>query len=146
MSQPWIALQQVMMPRDANPHLTAAPGTENSPLFRTVFGGVILSMLDTAGAIAAGRAVRLADGTPGLMFVTVAVNRVEFKQPVFVGDVVRCETSITKWGRTSITVHIHVISDRRGEEVSVTDAEVVYVGVDQARQPAPLMPTKAAGA
>jgi acyl-CoA thioesterase YciA len=144
MAEPWIALQTVMMPKDANPHLAMLPGGGETPLYCTIFGGVILSNLDTAGAIAAAREVRMAGGRADLRFVTVAVNRVEFKQPVFVGDVVRCETTVKKWGRTSVTIHINVISDRLGVQVPVTEAEVVYVGVDADRQPAPLLPTKPA--
>ena len=73
--------------------------------------------------------------------MTVAVNRVEFRQPVFVGDVVRYETTVTKWGRTSVTLQVSVISDRLGEQIRVTEAEVVYVGVNRERQPVPLLPT-----
>lgn len=127
MPEPYVALQSVMMPADTNPH-------------GTIFGGVILSAMDMAGAIAAAREVRLAGGRADLRFVTVAINRVEFKQPVFVGDVVRCETTVKKWGRTSVTLHINVISDRLGVQIPVTEAEVVYVGVDKDRQPVPLLP------
>ncbi len=128
MPEPYVALQSVMMPADTNPH-------------GTIFGGVILSAMDMAGAIAAAREVRMAGGRADLRFVTVAINRVEFKQPVFVGDVVRCETTVKKWGRTSVTLHINVISDRLGVQIPVTEAEVVYVGVDKDRQPVPLLPT-----
>lgn len=131
MVEPYVALQSVMMPSDTNPH-------------GTIFGGVILSNLDMAGAIAAARETRLAGGLAEILFVTVAMNRVEFKQPVLVGDVVRCETTVTKWGKTSITLHINVISDRLGVQIPVTEAEVVYVGVNKNRQPVPLLPSKPA--
>ncbi|WP_020475421.1 acyl-CoA thioesterase [Zavarzinella formosa] len=131
MAEPYVALQSVMMPSDTNP-------------YGTIFGGVILSNLDMAGAIAAAREVRLAGGEPNLSYVTVALNRVEFKQPVFVGDVVRYETTVTKWGRTSITLQVNVISDRLGEQIRVTEAEIVYVGINKERQPVPLLPTKTA--
>ena len=75
MSEPYLAIQVVMMPKDTNPH-------------GTIFGGVILSYLDQAGAIGAvHEIVKAGGGFPTL--VTVAINRVEFKQPVLVGDVVR---------------------------------------------------------
>lgn len=116
MSEPYVAIQVVMMPRDTNPH-------------GTIFGGVILSYIDQAGAIGARREVMLAGGRPPAV-VTVAMNRVEFKQPVLVGDVVRFLTRLVRLGRTSITVHVSVEVERGGKALQVTEAEVVYVGVD----------------
>lgn len=130
MAERYVALQSIMMPSDTNPH-------------GTIFGGVILSQIDMAGAIAAARELRMAGGSTDITFVTVAMNRVEFKQPVFVGDVVRCETVITRWGRTSLTLHVNVIVDRLGVQIPVTEAELVYVGVNKERQPVTLLPTKA---
>ncbi len=130
MSEPYIAIQVVMMPRDTNPH-------------GTIFGGVILSHIDMAGAIAARREVSLRGGAENLTFVTVAINRVEFKQPVLVGDVVRFETTCVRIGRTSVTIHINVEAERGKEHLRVTEAEVVYVGVDISdgqRKPTVLLP------
>jgi len=123
-----------MMPKDTNPH-------------GTIFGGVILSYIDQAGAIAARREVALRGGKSQALFVTVAINRVEFKHPVLVGDVVKFETSVVRLGRTSITIHINVLVERGSETIPVTEAEVVYVCVDPSspeRRPVPLMPTEAA--
>jgi acyl-CoA thioesterase YciA len=127
----YIAIQVVMMPRDTNPH-------------GTIFGGVILSYIDQAGALAARREVLRKGGSVATKFVTVAINRVEFKQPVLVGDVVRFETHPVKIGRTSITMHINVTSLRNGVDIPVTEAEVVYVGVDENRQPMSLLPAATA--
>lgn len=130
MSDPYTAIQVVMMPKDTNP-------------YGTIFGGVILSNIDIAGSIAARREVVLRGGTVDAQFVTVAVNRVEFKRPVLVGDVVRFQTTCVRIGRTSITMHIDVISERGQETFSVTEAEVVYVGVrpvGSERVPVPLLP------
>ena len=131
MSEPYTAIQVVMMPRDTNP-------------FGTIFGGAILSHIDTAGSIGARREVLLRGGTARASFVTVAINRVEFKQPVMVGDVVKFLTRLVKIGRTSVTMHIDVIAERDAQEIPVTDAEIVYVGVDASlpvteRRPIPLM-------
>ncbi|HVK15434.1 MAG TPA: hotdog domain-containing protein [Fimbriiglobus sp.] len=131
MAEPYTAIQVVMMPRDTNPH-------------GTIFGGVILSYIDMAGAIAARREVQLRSGNSAAVLVTVAINRVEFKKPVLVGDVVRFRTTPIRWGRTSITMHVDVIAERGPEEIPVTDAEVVYVAIDPTspdRRPVPLMPT-----
>ena len=126
--EPYLAIQVVMMPRDTNPH-------------GTIFGGVILSYIDQAGAIGARRAVVRAGGKPPFV-VTVALNRVEFKQPVHVGDVVRFLTRLVRMGRTSITMQVSVEVERGTEVLQVTEAEVVYVGVEGTRphqRPVPLL-------
>ena len=130
-TDPYIAIQVPMMPKDTNRH-------------GTIFGGVLLSYIDLAGAVAAQRELQLRGGNPKAAFVTVAINRVEFKQPVLVGDVVRFETSIVRMGRTSITVRIDVRAERGTETIHVTEAEGVFVAVDLStteRKPIPLFPT-----
>ena len=125
MPDPYLAIQVVMMPRDTNP-------------YGTIFGGLILSYIDQAGAIGARREVIRAGGKPPVL-VTVAVNRVEFKQPVHVGDVVRFLTRVVRRGRTSITMQVNVEVDRGTEVLQVTEAEVVYVGTEGGH-PTPLLP------
>ena len=132
MPDPYLAIQVVMMPRDTNP-------------FGTIFGGVILSYIDQAGAIGARREVILAGGRPPIV-VTVAMHRVEFKKPVLVGDVVRFLTRLVRMGRTSITMQVCVEAERGEEVLQVTEAEVVYVGIDPnspERKPIPLLAEKA---
>ncbi|HEX4590979.1 MAG TPA: hotdog domain-containing protein [Gemmataceae bacterium] len=129
MSEPYVAMQTVMMPRDANPQ-------------GTIFGGVILSLIDMAAYVGAKRLVLMAGGRVP-MLVTVAINRVEFHQPVFVGDVVRCLVRLVRFGRTSVTVLVTVEAERGTATHKVTEAEVVYVGVDPTspdRRPTPLLP------
>jgi acyl-CoA thioesterase YciA len=126
MSEPYLAIQVVMMPRDTNP-------------LGSIFGGIILSYIDQAGAIGAWHEVRKAGGTRPFL-VTAAVNRVEFKQPVLVGDVVRFLTRLVRLGRTSITMNVRVEVDRENEVLHVTEAEIVLVGVNpQTRKPAALL-------
>ncbi len=108
------AIRVAMMPKDTNAH-------------GTIFGGVILSYIDQAGAIAAR-----AFGAPKV--VTVSMKEVQFRQPVYVGDIVSFYTDVTRLGTTSITVKVIVQAERYrepGSSVLVTDAEVVYVGVDE---------------
>lgn len=128
MSEPYLAIQVVMMPRDTNP-------------LGSIFGGVILSYIDQAGAIGARREVALAGG--GLPFlVTVAMNKVEFHQPVLVGDVVRFLTRLERLGRSSITMNVTVEVERGKQVIKVTEAEVVYVDIDcDSRKPVPLLPS-----
>lgn len=111
----------LMMPRDTN-----ASGT--------IFGGVILSYIDQAGAEEA-----ICQGARRV--VTVAMNQVVFHEPVFVGDLVSFYTELIRVGRTSVTVKVRVKSARRfdrGQVVDVTEAEITYVNVDGDGRPIPI--------
>ena len=123
----YLALKAVMMPRDTNPN-------------GTIFGGVLLSNIDQAGAVGALHEIRAA-GWPEQLIVTVAMNQVEFHKPVFVGDLVSFWTRLVRVGTTSITVHVEVEADRDGQPVKLTEAEVVYVAVEadgDQRRPVPI--------
>src|ERR1700756_87019 len=85
-------LRVVPMPADANQH-------------GDIFGGWVMSQVDIAGSVPAGRRAR------GRV-ATVAVNSFVFKQPVLVGDVVSFYAEITHSGRTSITVDVQVYAQR----------------------------------
>ena len=118
-----LALRITLLPRDTNRH-------------GTIFGGVILSHIDLAGAIEARKTCGLYN------FVTVAMDKVVFHKPVFVGDVASFYTSTLKIGRTSVTVKVVVEATRAvdQETVRVTEAEVVFVAVDESWNPVPIKP------
>ena len=112
------AIRITLLPRDTNSQ-------------GTVFGGIILSYIDMAGAIEAHRRTRME------RFVTVAMREVIFHKPVLVGDLVSFYSETVRIGTTSITVRVVVETERVGissEPVRVTEAEVVYVAVDANRQ------------
>ncbi len=115
------AIRVVLMPKDTNAH-------------GTIFGGVILSYIDIAAAIEARKHTLR-------KIVTKAMHEVVFVAPVFVGDIVSFYTELVRIGRTSITVKVLVEADRAshpGDLVRVTEAEVVYVAVDENRRPVPV--------
>jgi acyl-CoA thioesterase YciA len=115
------AIRVVMMPRDAN-------------YLGTIFGGVILSSLDLAGAMAAMQHT-------DRKLVTAAMREVKFIAPVFVGDLVSFYTETVKIGGTSITIRVTVEAQRAKaprETVRVTQAEVVYVAINDQGKPAPV--------
>ena len=117
--------------KTSDPTLRVMPMPKDTNRYGTVFGGVILSYLDIAGALEARK-------TAPLNYVTVAMNKVEFHQPVFVGDQVSFYTETLRKGRTSITVRVRVEASRYDnpqEIVHVTSAEIVYVAVNDKRQP-----------
>lgn len=114
-------LRITMLPRDTNAH-------------GTIFGGVILSHIDLAGGIAASRQA-------SRNFVTRAMRGVEFIAPVYVGDVVSFYAWVLRQGTTSITIKVSVEAERGQEprqRVKVTEAEVIYVAVDEMGRPVPL--------
>lgn len=102
--------------------------------YGTIFGGVIMSHLDLAGSAEARRHTRA-------RVVTVAIDKVEFIAPVFVGDVVSFYTRLDRIGRSSLHVSLEVEAERGdgGERVKVTDARIVYVAVDDDGNPVPAL-------
>jgi acyl-CoA thioesterase YciA len=112
------AIRLTLLPRDTNPQ-------------GTIFGGVILSYIDIAGAVEAHRRTGVE------RFVTVAMREVVFHEPVFVGDLVSFYATTVRIGTTSITVRVVVEAERYGgtsERIKVTEAEVIYVAVDANRR------------
>jgi acyl-CoA thioesterase YciA len=74
---------------------------------------------------------------------TVAVNEFIFKQPVRVGDILSFFGTITRVGRTSITVKIEVFAENfrnQGRYIKVTEALLTYVAIDDEGRPRPLPP------
>jgi acyl-CoA thioesterase YciA len=123
----YLAIKVVMMPHDTNPH-------------GTIFGGVIMSYVDQAGAVGARYEIAQL-GVPVPPIVTVAINAVEFHQPVFVGDTVSFWTELKRIGTTSITMHVTVETDRDGQLTKLTEADLTYVAVQstgQRRIPVPI--------
>ena len=111
------AIRVLMLPRDTNSN-------------GTIFGGIILSHVDQAGAVAA-----MKHGCHRV--VTVALDKVEFHEPVFVGELVSFYADVIKVGRTSITVRVEVEAERRetGDNVSVTSADLTFVNIDVEGKP-----------
>ncbi|MGH9943372.1 MAG: acyl-CoA thioesterase [Pyrinomonadaceae bacterium] len=112
------AIRITLLPRDTNPQ-------------GTIFGGIILSYIDIAGAVEAHRRTRIE------RFVTVAMREVVFHEPVFVGDLVSFYAQTERIGTTSITIRVTVEAERYGgtsDRIKVTEAEVIYVAVDANRR------------
>jgi acyl-CoA thioesterase YciA len=112
-----LASRTLAMPADSNPR-------------GDIFGGWIMSLMDSAGKMSA---------TPyaGGRVVTVAVSNIAFLQPVHVGDTVCCYTDVKRLGRTSITldVEVWVLRQGQGARIKVTDAEFTFVAVHEDGSP-----------
>ncbi|MDQ1260613.1 MAG: acyl-CoA thioesterase YciA [Pseudomonadota bacterium] len=99
-----------------------------------IFGGWVMAQVDLAGSVLPAR---LAQGR----MATVAVNEFIFRHPVRVGDILSFFASVTRVGRTSITVEVEVFAERfaqQGDYVKVTEARLTYVAIDSEGRPRPV--------
>lgn len=127
------AIKVMMMPKDTNSR-------------GTIFGGVILSYIDQAGAV---EAIKQGARRP----VTVNMKEINFLKPVYVGDIVSFYTETLKIGTTSITVRVRVVAERiqkftetensqspreNSIQEDVTEAVVTYVNIDHNWKPTPI--------
>jgi uncharacterized protein (TIGR00369 family) len=117
-----ITMAQVMNPENANP-------------FGNVHGGVIMKLIDTAGGVVAARHCR---GN----VVTASIERLDFHQPVFIGDIVILKASINLVSRTSMEVGVRVEAEnpRTGEVRWTASAHLTYVALDKDGRPTPVPP------
>jgi acyl-CoA hydrolase len=95
-----------------------------------VFGGVILSMMDKAAAIAAIRHARLS-------VVTASIDRVDFREPVRVGDLVVMHASVNYVGRSSMEVGVRVEAEDllTGNRRHTNSCYLTFVAIDQNGRP-----------
>ena len=114
------AIRVTMRPKDTN-------------AFGSVFGGVILSLIDEAAFVEAVR-------QHPRRYVTIAMNKIVFEKPVHVGDIVTLWAEALSAGRTSMRIRVTVSSRslRTNEDVTVTTAEVTMVAVDEHGRSVPI--------
>jgi acyl-CoA thioesterase YciA len=100
-----------------------------------IFGGWVLSQMDVAGG---ALAARVAKGR----VATVAITAMTFVQPIKVGDMVSIYGKVSKIGRTSITIDLETIVQRRNDtaEIQVTHGTYVFVAIDQDGKPRQVPP------
>lgn len=115
-------ISQIMLPTDANPQ-------------GNVQGGIIMKLVDQAGAIAAVRHSRS-------NVVTVAVDSMTFLSPIYVGNLVTFRASLSYVGRTSMEVEVLVEAEdpMTGEKTHTNSAYLVYVALDEKGRPCEVPP------
>ena len=98
-----------------------------------IFGGWLLSQMDVAGGIYASKATKS-------RAVTVAIEAMNFRKPVYIGDLVSVYAETVRVGRTSITVRLEAWVTRRAEtgSILVTDGNFTYVAIDDQGRPRPI--------
>lgn len=128
----YTAIRRTLLPKDTN-----GSGT--------IFGGVILSEIDLAGAVAANRHIKQVAKEKNYrlytfhhQFVTKAIQEVIFYAPAYVGDIITFATRVIEVGRTSITIEVRVSAEGDyGKERDITTAIITFVNV-LAGKPSPL--------
>ena len=122
------------LPVDMELVMKVIPMPADSNANGDIFGGWVMAQVDLAGSVIPARHAQ------GRM-ATVAVNQFVFKQPVRVGDILSFFSTLTRIGRTSITVQVAVYAERvleQGRYVKVTDASLTYVAIDDQGRPRPV--------
>lgn len=106
-----------MMPSDGN-------------ILGHVFGGAVLAMMDKTAAVSAFRHARAA-------CVTVSMDRVDFREPIHIGDLVIMKSSVNFAGRTSVEVGVRVEAEDllTGVRRHTNTCYVTFVSVDDAGRP-----------
>jgi len=117
-----VTLSQLMGPQDTN-------------TLGNVHGGVIMKMVDVAGALAAMRHARHP-------VVTVVMDSMTFMEPIRVGMFVQCNAELSYVGRSSIEVRVEVVAENPmiGTSSVTNTAYLVYVALDSEGNPTPVPP------
>jgi acyl-CoA hydrolase len=111
---------QLVFPQDAN-------------ILGTLFGGKAVAMMDEVGAIVAMRACRKA-------VVTASIDRLDFKEPIRIGEFVEVMARIVKVGRTSLTAQVELWAEEpaTGRRRLSTTGSFIFVAVDKHGKPTPI--------
>jgi len=117
--------------------VSAMPADTNA--YGDIFGGWLLSIMDSAAGLTAARVSR---GRA----VTVAMDGMEFHMPVKVGDEVSVYTRIERVGRTSMAIAVEAWRRERHSEdaAKVTQATFTFVAIDENGRPRPVEQGRAA--
>ena len=112
-----LCIRAVAMPADTN-----ANGD--------IFGGWLLSQMDVGGGVFAAKVAKSRT-------VTVAIEAMNFRKAVYVGDLVSVHANLVRIGRTSMTIRLEAWVVRRKDRQSllVTDGNFTYVSIDDQGQP-----------
>jgi acyl-CoA hydrolase len=116
--------------RDSQHETSELMMPEHANNMQHVFGGVILSMMDKCAAIAAFRHCRAT-------VVTASIDRVDFREPIHLGDLVIMRASINLVGRSSMEVGVRVEAEDllTGHRRHTNSCYLTFVAVDRNGRP-----------
>ena len=122
-------------PRESEAVLTELMMPNHANLMGNVFGGHILSLVDRVAAVAAIRHAQKP-------CVTVSVDKVDFKEPIHVGELVTAFARVNFAGRTSMEVGVKIVAENvlTAEKRHTNSCYVTYVALDENGQPTPVAP------
>ncbi len=108
-----VTISQLMQPEHANHH-------------GNVHGGWIMKLVDEAGALACMRHAQQ-------RVVTIAIDRMTFRQPIHIGDLIIITAEVSYVGRTSLEAEVRVVAENpiSGKQVHTNTAYLVYVALDK---------------
>ncbi|NNM78682.1 acyl-CoA thioesterase [Sphingomonas sp. ID1715] len=117
----------------SEPILRVAPRPGDINSNGHIFGGWVLSQMDIAGGIVAGRTAKGPTAT-------IAIEAMKFIAPVLLQDIISVYAHVERRGRTSMGIRIEVIADRgRGAaQVKVTEGLFTFVALDDQQRPRPI--------
>ena len=131
MSEPLSEQPNVRSPDESASEITEfmLPGDVNN--LGHIFGGVLLSMVDRAAAVTAMRHARQP-------CVTVSINQVDFKEPIYAGELVMCSARVNYVGRTSMEIGVRVVAEHpiSGRRRHTNDCLLTFVAIDENSRPA----------
>ncbi len=115
-----VEMTELVLPQDTNP-------------LGNIFGGRVMQLIDIAGGVAAMRHARR-------VVATVSVDRMDFRHPIRMGQIVTLKAYVIFTGRTSMEVQVDVYSEEAitGDKVHTTTAHLTYVALNQSGQPVPV--------
>jgi acyl-CoA hydrolase len=117
-----VEMTEIVNPEDTNP-------------IGTIFGGRVMALMDKAAAVASMRHCRS-------VTVTASVDRVDFHNPIHLGDIVILLASVNQTFRTSMEVGVKVLSEepKTGVRLHTCTAYLTFVALDDEGHPAPVPP------
>ena len=122
--------EDLMAERRRDPIVRTVPQPADMNGNGDIFGGWVLSQMDVAGG---ALAARVAKGR----VATVAITAMTFVEPIKVGDMVSIYGEVQKIGRTSITINLETVVQRRTgtTDIRVTHGTFVFVAIDEEGKP-----------
>ncbi|WP_459915038.1 acyl-CoA thioesterase [Desulfocicer niacini] len=119
-----VIISKVMLPQDANPA-------------GIVHGGVIMKEIDNAAGVVAVRHTRR-------ICVTASIDRLDFHNPCFIGNLITIKAGINMIGKTSMEIGVRVESEDllAGTRVHLASAYLTFVALDDNRKPVKIPPLK----
>lgn len=122
-----VIISKVMLPQDANPA-------------GIVHGGVIMKEIDNAAGVVAVRHTRR-------VCVTASIDRLDFHNPCFIGNLVTVKSSMNMTGKTSMEIGVRVETEDlfAGTKVHLASAYLTFVALDDNRKPVKVPPLHLVG-